>query len=39
MKYKALGKCDYEENTGKKCGWKHLTQKEHDDLAAKLAAE
>ena len=39
MKFKGTGKCEYEANTGKKCGFKHLTQKEFDEYVTKLAAE
>ena len=39
MKYKATGECDYEKNTGKKCGFDHFDPSKFDDLCAKLAAE
>ena len=39
MKFKSTGKCDYEERTGKKCGFLHCDQPKFDDLCVKLAAE
>ena len=36
---KKTGKCDYEKNTGRKCGFDHLDEAKFEELSKKLASE